>query len=479
PGGVGVTAIARPASSALARLLPSGEKPRATAVFWVGAACAYLVLLAGAMATVSYDIWAALVIVPIITVLTVPVLRRAARLDPDPSIGTVLIWGYVCKIIGTFIRYAVTFEVYTGRADATGYHGAGVRLSHAFFEGSRAFSQQAEIDLPKLTGTPFVRIVTMVIYIISGPTQLGGFIIFSWLSFWGMFWFYRACVIAFPEANHRRYAILLFFLPTMLYWPSSIGKEAWMIFSMGLATYGVACILKHKPLGYLACTLGLAATAMVRPHITVLIFASLFVAYLLRRRSWRQSKMGPVGKFLGVAVLLVAGGVVVSQAASFFNLDDVDAGGVDQVLARTERQSGQGGSEFEGARPTKPSQFPQAMLAVLFRPYLWEANNAQALIAALEGTVLLILFGASISRFVRLPAYLFRVPYVAYCLAYVVMFVFAFSSIGNFGIMTRQRTQVFPFVLVLLAIPATEVFDRLSGKPTLETRMEELAARQR
>jgi hypothetical protein len=33
------------------------------------------------------------------------------------------------------------------------------------------------------------------------------------------------------------------------------------------------------------------------------------------------------------------------------------------------------------------------------------------------------------------------------------MFVFAFSSIGNFGIMTRQRTQVFPFVLVLLCLP--------------------------
>ena len=31
--------------------------------------------------------------------------------------------------------------------------------------------------------------------------------------------------------------------------------------------------------------------------------------------------------------------------------------------------------------------------------------------------------------------------------------VFAFSSVGNFGIITRQRTQVFPFVLVLLALP--------------------------
>jgi hypothetical protein len=31
--------------------------------------------------------------------------------------------------------------------------------------------------------------------------------------------------------------------------------------------------------------------------------------------------------------------------------------------------------------------------------------------------------------------------------------VYAFSAIGNFGILTRQRTQVLPFVLVLAALP--------------------------
>jgi hypothetical protein len=53
------------------------------------------------------------------------------------------------------------------------------------------------------------------------------------------------------------------------------------------------------------------------------------------------------------------------------------------------------------------------------------------------------------------------VPYVAFAVSYTAMFVFAFSSVGNFGIMTRQRTQVLPLVLVLLAIPAARaVADR-------------------
>jgi hypothetical protein len=34
------------------------------------------------------------------------------------------------------------------------------------------------------------------------------------------------------------------------------------------------------------------------------------------------------------------------------------------------------------------------------------------------------------------------------------LFILAFSAIGNFGLLTRQRTQLLPFVLVLLAMPA-------------------------
>lgn len=276
----------------------TADRPTMTGAFWFGAASLYLVALAVAMSTLSFDVWGGLVVAPVLTVVTVPVLQRIARADPDPAIGRLLLAALAVKLAGTLLRYAVTFEVYSSGADAVGYHGAGVRLAAAFWRGS--FAETAEAELPELTGTPFVRLVTTVIYVVIGPTQLGGFMVFSWLSFWGMLWFYRAAVVAFPGADHRRYAVLLFFLPAMVYWPSSIGKEAWMLFTMGLASYGVALVLRHEPLGYTAATLGLLGTAMVRPHVTALIFLSLFVAYLLRRRSWRDSALGPVGKAVGV-----------------------------------------------------------------------------------------------------------------------------------------------------------------------------------
>jgi len=454
--------------------LPSGGDLKGYG--WFLAAAAYVVAMAVSAAFLSWDTWAALVIAPALFTITIPIVRRGLRKDPDHRMAKLIMVAFMAKLFGACARYALTFEVYEGRADAEGYHGSGARLAAAFWNGT--FAEQMRLDAPEVTGTPFINLVTAFFYAFTGPTKLGGFLIFSWLSFLGLFFFYKAAAVGFPEANLRRYALLLFFMPTMLYWPSSLGKEAWICFALGLATYGVALILRHQPLGYPLAGLGLVGTAMPRPHITVLCFGSLVLAYMFRRKAWSDSTMGPVGKVLGVVVLLGAGGFAIGQAASFFELDEVSSSSVTSVLDRATTQSGQGGSEFTPVPVTTPLDFPPAAMAVLFRPYPWEANSAQALVSSLEGTVLLVLVVASAARLMKLPSFIFRVPYLAYCVAFTTMFVIAFSSIANFGIMTRQRSQVLPLFLVLLALPARD--DPIAEPaPTLEQRTRELALRTR
>jgi hypothetical protein len=430
------------------------DAPRFNAVVGFLVASAYLVLLALAMRRLSFDVWGAMVIAPVLAGISIPLLLRASRREADPWMGKLLVWAFVAKMAGTLVRYAVTFEVYAGRADAGGYHGSGRRLAEAFWSGT--WDSVYRTEVPTLIGTEFMRLATGVVYIVTGPTKLGGFLVFSWLGFWGLYWFYRAFRIGFPEGDHRRYAVLLFFLPSLLYWPSSIGKEAWMIFTLGLATYGVAMLLRYRTRGYVALLAGLAGTAMVRPHVTLLAFVAFFIAYLLRRRSWRESSSGLLGRIIGIGVLVLVGGIVLAQAASFFNLADLDRQGVEQVLDRTEDQSSKGGSQFSVARPKSAAEYPSAFVTVLFRPFPWEAANAQALVAAAEGAFLLFAFVLSVPRLARLPRYVVSVPYIAFVVAYTAMFVYAFSSVGNFGLITRQRTQVFPLVLVLLALPIVQ-----------------------
>jgi hypothetical protein len=445
----------------LTRRVPMPTTAEATSWMWFGLASIYILGLTLGMASISYNIWGALVIGPVLATLTLPVLRRAVKRD-DPTMVNLITLAFVAKMFGAIMRYVVTFGVYGDNSDASQYHDAGSALAVGFWEGR--FSEVFQQQVPDLVGTEFIRLLTGLLYIVTGPTMLGGFLVFSLISFWGLYFFYRALRIAFPEANYRKYAYLLFFMPSLLYWPSSLGKEAWMTGTIGLATYGVALILKHNPIGYPYAAFGLIGTGMARPHITALCFVALFFAYMLRRRSWRESKLGPFSKLIGIGVMLVAGGVVLSSTASFFDVQG-DAGGVDQVLQRTQTQSSQGGSEFDGGgqRAYTPKEFPVALTTVLFRPYIWEASNGQMVVAALEGTFLLGATLLSWRRIVRLPGFIFRVPYLAYCVAYIIMFVIAFSSIGNFGIMTRQRTQVFPFVLVLLVLPLPRIDDGDDG----------------
>ena len=54
---------------------------------------------------------------------------------------------------------------------------------------------------------------------------------------------------------------------------------------------------------------------------------------------------------------------------------------------------------------------------------------------------------------IALPRLLLREPYVAYVATYVLLFVYAFSTFGNFGLLVRERVQVLPLLLVLPCLP--------------------------
>jgi hypothetical protein len=438
----------------------------ATAVVGTAAALGYLFALAWAMANVSYDVWGAMVVGPILMAIGILVLTQAARTDPDPTIGPILFAAFAAKMIGGVARYVVTFEVYGGRADAGGYHGSGSRIAQSFWDGT--WDRVLPQEVPELVGTEFIRLVTGLVYTVTGPTKLGGFLVYSWLGFWGLYLFYRAFRLAFHEGDHRRYALTVLFLPSLLYWPSSIGKEAWMLFTLGIAAYGAANVLTYRPRGYPVLVLGLAGTAAVRPHMTLLVFGAFFVGNLVRRRSWRASRFGLLGRIAGLALVVLIGAVVLARAADFFHLDSIDRGSVTQVLDRTTDQSAKGGSEFEAGRLTSPAEYPTAVVSVLFRPFPWEAGNTQALVAAAEGVLLMLYFVISLPRIVHAPRTAVRNPYVAFAFAYSAMFVFAFAAVANFGLLARQRTQLLPFVLVLLAMPARPERNAADGRAAVE-----------
>jgi hypothetical protein len=79
----------------------------------------------------------------------------------------------------------------------------------------------------------------------------------------------------------------------------------------------------------------------------------------------------------------------------------------------------------------------------------------------------------SFGRLSRLPSLAVRSPYVLFGLLYVLGFVFAFSSIENFGILARERCQLLPFAFVLICLPRKPKRER--ERPLLPRRAKEPA----
>jgi hypothetical protein len=395
----------------------------------------------------SYDIIGGILVAALIIPLSIPVLKRESLRQADRRVLALLLLALTLKIASTLVRHYVIFNLY-GSGDAVGYHGAGIHIMERFRDGN------FDPGLNSLTDTDFISFVTGIVYTIIGPSSLGGFLIFSWLAFWGLFLCYRAFVIAVPEGRSMSYGRLLFLVPSMLFWPSSIGKESWMLFAIGIFAFGSARVLSGRAVrGLPLAALGLWLGMLIRPHVPGMLGGALIVAFLIGRRYEKFRPIRPTVKLATIGVLLAGVLFLVTQTEGFLRTDLTSLEGITSTLENVANRSNQGGSEFDPPVVHSPLDLPAAFGTVLFRPFVFEANNALAMLSALEGLWLLLFTLRRLPWVLNAFKRMRRQPYIAQAFIYVLLFVIAFSSLPNFGLLVRQRVQLLPLYFVLLCVP--------------------------
>ncbi len=411
-------------------------------------AVGYVGALMWAMNTQPYKTWGALIVIPALIAITIPMLLRAGRRDDDPHFVQLLLLAFALKAFATVLRYQMSFVWYGGATDAWDYHKIGAELAAAYRDGNFG----ADIGRPFI-GTGAVRVFTGIVYTVTGPSIYVAFAVFALVGFWGLYFLYRAFRVGVPDGDARRYALLVLLLPSMLFWPSGLGKEALITFGIGLAAYGTARLLAGHRGWVVPLAIGLAVITCLRPHITAVLFTAIALAFLVRRPVRPRTELTPVVRLAGLVVLAGVGMYLISHAAQFLGLDEVSVSSVQQAISDSGARTTQGGSEFDPVIVNSPLDMPLAILTVLFRPFAFEAGSAPMLLAAAEGTLLLGMFAFGLRRLRQIPGRLRRQPYLVVCLAYTLLFVYAFSAFANFGILTRERVMVLPFALVFLALP--------------------------
>src|SRR3954447_6764234 len=192
----------------------------------------------------------ALLVAVVLFAVTVPIVLRLANREGRSWLVPLLLGSLALHFVGAALQIVVVRAFYSNVADFHLYDGQGAALSQAWHEGN------ASIPGLEVPGNGTVSIVTGVVFTVFGVDQLGGFLVFSWFSLMGLVAFYRAFRIALPEARDGRYAVLIFLLPSLWYWPSAAGKEALMMLALGLMALGAAHLMRSQWRGLLPLLAG-------------------------------------------------------------------------------------------------------------------------------------------------------------------------------------------------------------------------------
>lgn len=406
---------------------------------------AILLTVPAILAVIPFDEWGAVFVYLAVCSVGVYLLYQCLLKRVDPKFPAALFTlAFLVKVLSSVARYWMVFDLYSGASDSTVYHQHGQILAQYFrifdFSIMQSYVVRGE-------GTTMLAYITGFVYTVMPVSMAGAFFFFSTLAFIGTVLCYCAAREAWPEANLGLYTFCIFFLPSILFWPASLGKDAWILCWSGLAIWGwVTFIKRHKPVGLLWIVAALYLLQLVRPHVAAFVSISLGVAYLLYGTRGQRSI---VTWLLGGVVVVLLGYFMVTSGAEFLKLDDLSAESLEARMQEQQVRTTQGGSGYQVVSIFSPIGFVQGLITSAVRPFPWEANSGQMLLTSLETIGWLFICWKQRRNFWHKLRNIRNDPVAAFALVYTVAMLLALTSLGNFGIVARQRVMALPFLWML------------------------------
>jgi len=255
----------------------------------------------------------------------------------------------------------------------------------------------------------------------------------------------------------------------VVFWSSLLGKESWMFSSLGFTTYCLVRLLRTAEFRFgIGFALGAGFVVLIRPPIGAAVMVAAVAATILAVNDrFLVDRAGILLRPVAACTVLGLGAasIAVSPLMRYGWGVGEGAGFVDRMLlfAAVRHVATAGGTvgANAGVAFTDPTIsgflmfLPYGIFTALFRPLIYEAHNALAVVASLDGTLLIALMVLRWRSLVTALRHGVRSPLIVFSFMTFFLFAVTLSTEGNFGVIVRHRVMIYPFLFILLATPSS------------------------
>jgi hypothetical protein len=291
-------------------------------------------------------------------------------------------------------------------------------------------------------------------------------ILVAWVSYMGIWKLYLLFCKIYPGME-KYFAWAVLFYPSVVFWGSGILKDTYSVMALGIFIYSFyhAMILK-KNIGrhMLWIILSLYIIMIIKPYIVVALMPGVFIWVSFNKLRKLENPVirwalapAVLAIFLFVALGII--GIFSSELGEYGNAETMirKAQITQDDLKRAEAYSENyfDIGDIDGTLSGFVRMAPAAIVAGIFRPFLWDVRNVLMLLSGLENAfiifiTLLILWRTGPFRAMKIIA---NEPLVIFSLLFVIIFAFAIGvTTANFGALVRLRIPLLPFYAGALVI---------------------------
>jgi hypothetical protein len=312
--------------------------------------------------------------------------------------------------------------------------------------GDSHFYWGETLDISKYAWLDFAHFGNDTILFINYPfLKLGtpflvGFLLYSLVGFLGilkaMQWAERVTQnkLEFKGVN---LIYLVFFLPNLHFWTSTLGKEPLVFFGIASVFYALASH-KFKTVSFM---LGVLLLVLIRPHVAMMLFVTVMIVYLFQNK-WSLSKKIKIG----LAALALMGLLFYStlQLAKiyYFNWSRIQY--YNEFSIRSFKHSG-------SYVPMLDYNVPHKIEAFLFQPLFFDAHSLLSMLASFENLIVLIIHLVAVyfiaKRFTKIKWQDWMKIALLFTIISSLLYI---QRYANLGIFMRTKIQFMPFELIAL-----------------------------